>query len=112
VASAGSRPSAVHPLAIRAMAELGIDLADHRSKHFEELLATPFDYVITVCDHAAESCPLFPGPARRFHWGLPDPAAVEGTEEERLAAFRRVRDDLAARIEAFLAGEGPGGRAM
>jgi arsenate reductase (thioredoxin) len=102
VFSAGSKPSSVNPLAIAAMDERGIDIRSHRSKHLNEYLAQPFDYVITVCDNAAESCPLFPGPARRIHWGFPDPAAVQGSESERLASFRQVRDDIEAQLNRWL----------
>jgi arsenate reductase (thioredoxin) len=103
VFSAGSKPSIVNPLAIAAMDERGIDIRSQRSKHLNEYLAQPFDYVITVCDNAAETCPLFPGPARRIHWSFPDPAAVEGGEAERLASFRQVRDDIEAQLKAWLA---------
>ncbi|GIV95682.1 MAG: arsenate reductase [Herpetosiphonaceae bacterium] len=102
VFSAGTRPSTVHPLAVRAMAERGIDISQQRSKHLNEFLDQPFDEVITVCDSAAESCPLFPGPARRIHWSFPDPAAAEGSEEERLAVFRHVRDAIESRLRAWL----------
>lgn len=105
VYSAGSRPSQVHPLAIRAMDERGIDLRTHRSKSLEELLDHPFDDVITVCDNAAQSCPTFPGKARRTHWGLPDPAADAGSEEEQLEAFRQVRDRLASQLETWVDGD-------
>lgn len=105
VASAGSLPSRVHPLAIAAMAELGIDLAGQRSKHVDELRGQSFDRVITVCDAAAAVCPSFPGPALRLHWSLPDPAAAPGTDAERLTAFRAVRDDLASRIRDWWAEE-------
>jgi len=83
------------------MAELGIDLSGHRSKHVREFAGQAFDYVITVCDDAKESCPLFPGNTRRIHWSFPDPAAIEGSEQERLAAFRRVRDALAETLRGF-----------
>jgi arsenate reductase len=103
VFSAGARPSAVNPLAIRAMDERGIDIRAHRSKHMNEFLDQPFDYVITVCDNAAEVCPVFPGPARRIHWSFPDPAAVEGSEEARMASFRHVRDAIEEQLKAWLA---------
>jgi arsenate reductase len=106
VFSAGSKPSSVNPLAIAAMDERGIDIRSHRSKHLNEYLAQPFDYVITVCDNAAEACPLFPGPARRIHWSFPDPAAVEGSEAERLASFRQVRDAIEAQLKIWLAAPG------
>ncbi|MBA3822343.1 MAG: arsenate reductase ArsC [Ktedonobacterales bacterium] len=94
VASAGTHPSHVHPLAIAVMDERGIDIRGHRSKSVDEFLHHPFDYVITVCDQAAETCPTFPGPARREHWSFPDPAAVVGSPMEQLRAFRAVRDAL------------------
>lgn len=103
VASAGSKPSSVNPLAIEAMAEQGIDISDYRSKHLNEFLTHPFDYVITVCDNAAESCPLFPGKAERVHWSFPDPAAVTGSHVEKLNAFREVRDDLERQFTAWFA---------
>lgn len=102
VKSAGTKPSPVNPLAIRAMAERGIDISRQRSKHLNEFLNQPFDYVITVCDQAAEICPIFPGKAERIHWSFPDPAAVQGTEEEKLAAFREVRDGLEQRLHTWL----------
>jgi len=103
VFSAGSKPSVVNELAIAAMDERGIDIRAQRSKHLNEYLDQPFDYVITVCDNAAETCPLFPGPARRIHWSFPDPAAVEVTEAERLASFRQVRDDIETQLKHWLA---------
>lgn len=102
VASAGTAPSRVHPLAIKAMSELGIDISHQHSKHVREFLEQPFDAVITVCDHAAEQCPVFPGRTERFHWSFPDPAAVEGTEEERLGAFRLVRDAIEKRLRIWV----------
>ncbi len=114
VFSAGTHPRGVHPLAIQAMRELGIDISDaagHRAKGMEEFTGQPpMDLVVTVCDDAAEECPFFPGARRQEHWGFPDPSAVTGTEEERLAAFRRVRDALAARIDQFLRDEQPRAR--
>ena len=101
VVSAGSQPSVVNPLAIHTMAARGIDIRGHRSKSVVEFFDQPFDYVITVCDNAAESCPLFPGKAERIHWGFPDPAAVIGTDEERLVAFEQVRDDLEATLKTW-----------
>lgn len=103
VASAGTHPSTVNPLAIAAMGERGIDISSHRSKSVAEFLGQPFDFVITVCDEAAEACPIFPGPAQRIHWSFPDPAAVQGSEEERLQAFRQVRDALEAQLSEWLA---------
>ncbi len=102
VFSAGAKPSVVNPLAIAAMDERGIDIRSHRSKHLNEFLSQPFDYVITVCDTAAESCPIFPGPAQRIHWSFPDPAAVEGGEEQRLASFRTVRNAIEAQFTSWL----------
>lgn len=103
VFSAGSKPSVVNPLAIAAMDERGIDIRSHRSKHLQEYLGQSFDYVITVCDNAAEHCPIFPGRAERIHWSFPDPAAGEGGEAEQLAVFRTVRDAIEARFRAWLA---------
>lgn len=103
VHSAGTSPSYVHPMAIEAMRERGIDISHHRSKSYQEFLQQPFDDVITVCDAAAEACPTFPGPARRQHWSFPDPVTAEGTEAQRLAAFRAVRDAIENRIRAWMA---------
>ena len=103
--SAGTHPREVHPLAIRVMAEVGIDIsavAGHRAKGLDEFAGQQFDLVVTVCDEAAEECPFFPGARRQEHWGFPDPSAATGTEEERLAVFRRVRDAIGARIDEFL----------
>ena len=103
VYSAGSRPAGrVDPRAIRVMAEAGVDIAGQRSKSMSEFLGQPFDSVITVCDAAAEVCPVFPGPAHRIHWSLPDPARASGGEGEQLAAFRQVRDSLRSYIERFV----------
>lgn len=103
VASAGTEATRVHPLAIRAMDELGIDLRGHSSKTVDRLLAEPWDYVITVCDSANERCPLFPGRTTRLHWSFEDPSAATGSEDERLAVFRRVRDAIAARLREWVA---------
>ncbi|MGD9031833.1 MAG: arsenate reductase ArsC [Desulfobacteraceae bacterium] len=97
--SAGTEPSQVNPLAIRVMAEIGIDISDHHSKGVEQFLNQEFDYVVTVCDHANETCPFFPGGKERIHNGFQDPAAQDGTEDERLAVFRRVRDEIRHWIE-------------
>ncbi len=102
VVSAGTAPSRVNPLAIQVMHERGIDISQHRSKHVSEFLDQPFDVVITVCDNAAEHCPIFPGKAERIHWSFPDPAAVQGSEEEKLEAFRKVRDGLEERLSGWL----------
>jgi len=103
VFSAGTRPTVVNPLAIQVMAERGLDLSRNRSKHMNEFLSQPFDYVITVCDDAAEACPVFPGRAERIHWSFPDPAAAQGDEAARLAVFRETRDAIEARLRAWLA---------
>ena len=103
VFSAGSKPSTVNPLAIQAMRERSIDISNHRSKHLKEFIEQPFDYVIAVCDSAAESCPIFPGRAQRIHWSFPDPAAVEGSDEQRLLAFRQTRDAIEEKLKAWLA---------
>ena len=102
VSSAGSRPSSLNPLAVRALAEVGIDISGHRSKGVEEISPGDVDAVITLC--AEEVCPAWLGRARRVHWGLPDPAGAGATEEERLAAFRAVRDELRRRLEAVFRG--------
>lgn len=94
VFSAGTHPSHVRPEAIQAMREIGIDISSHRSKSVEEFAGQHFDYVITVCDDAKESCPVFPVTTKRTHWSLEDPAGVQGSEEQRLAEFRRIRDQL------------------
>jgi arsenate reductase len=102
VASAGTQPSRVRPEAISVMQELGIDISGQRSKSVDEFAGDAFDYVITVCDNARQSCPVFPGSAQYIHWSIDDPAAVQGSDDERNAAFRRVRDELAARIQSFV----------
>ncbi len=102
VYSAGAKPSSVNPYAIRAMDARGIDISGQHADHIDQYLAQSFDYVITVCDNAAESCPLFPGPARRIHWSFPDPAAVTGDDEAVLASFVRVRDGLEAKLRQWL----------
>lgn len=101
--SAGTEAGQVHPLAVAAMAEIGIDISGHRAKSVEDVMAEPFDCVVTVCDQARESCPVFPGAAQRIHWSFPDPSAVHGSESERLEAFRAVRDEMAERIEGLVA---------
>ena len=104
VFSAGTRPSLVRPEAIAVMAELGVDLSGHWSKSVDLYRDQAFDYVITVCDNAKESCPIFPGPTERIHWSFSDPAAVEGDEETRLASFREIREQIAARFREWLDG--------
>jgi arsenate reductase len=101
VFSAGTRPDAVRPEAIAAMREVGIDISGHRSKSVNEFLGQHFDYVLTVCDHARESCPIFPATAVKVHRGFEDPAASQGSEEERRALFRRVRDEIRDYLKNF-----------
>jgi len=106
--SAGTQPRQVHPLAIRAMSEVGIDIgegAGYAAKGLDAFTGQTFDLVVTVCDSAAEECPFFPGARRQVHWGFPDPSAATGSEEQRLAVFRDVRDAIGARVDAFLAEE-------
>jgi arsenate reductase (thioredoxin) len=103
VFSAGAKPSSVNPFAIAAMQQRGIDISHHRSKSLNEFLRQPFDYILTVCDSAAEACPVFPGKAKRFHQDFPDPAAVEGSDKEKLAAFVQVRDALETWLHEWLA---------
>jgi arsenate reductase len=102
VTSAGTEATHVRPLAIKAMGEIGVDISAQESKTLDRYLGRPFDYVITVCDDAKESCPHFPGAAARLHWSLEDPSQAAGSEQERLAVFRRVRDELRCRIEREL----------
>lgn len=102
VESAGTIASFVRPQAIAAMAEIGIDISGHRSKCLDEFLGEPFDYVITVCDNAAENCPVFPGKATRIHWSFDDPAEATGSEAEQMRVFRRVRDEIRERLEQFV----------
>jgi len=99
VFSSGTKPNVVNPNAIAAMREIGIDISHHHSKHVNECFSREFNYVITVCDNARESCPIFPGTAKKIHWSLEDPAAVEGTSEEKLSVFRTIRDQIRGRIE-------------
>ena len=101
VESAGTKASFVRPEAIAVMRELGIDISAHRSKNVEEFERQKFDYVITVCDNARETCPVFFGAAKKVHHDFEDPAAVAGTDEQRLAVFRRVRDELRGYLREF-----------
>ena len=101
VASAGTRPGRVRPEAIAVMHEIGIDISGHRPKHVDEFANQQFDYVLTVCDHANEICPIFPGGTVRLHHSFDDPAALEGIEQDRLALFRRVRDEIRAYLKTF-----------
>jgi arsenate reductase (thioredoxin) len=103
--SAGSKPAGyVHPLAIQVMREIGIDISTHHSKHLDEYLNQPVETVITVCGNADQACPMFPGQVNRHHWGFYDPAKAEGTDGEKLAVFRRVRDEIKMVLEAYAAG--------
>jgi arsenate reductase (thioredoxin) len=102
VFSAGTEATAVRPEAIRVMAELGIDIAGQESKRLDRYLGEPFDWVVTVCNPARESCPVFPGAPQNLHWEFDDPAAAEGTDEQCLIAYRRIRDEIDARIRAFV----------
>jgi arsenate reductase len=101
VFSAGVKPSCVRPEAVAVMRELGIDLSQHRSKHVDEFSGQEFDYVLTVCDNARENCPIFPGTAVRMHKNFVDPAAADGTESERLALFREVRNQIREYLRTF-----------
>ncbi len=100
VASAGTEATRVRPLAIRAMAELGVDILDHESKTLDRYLDQPFDLVVTVCDEANETCPVFPGATRRLYWSVPDPSKATGSDDQRLAAYRSARDEIRRRLEA------------
>lgn len=105
VASAGSRPAGfVHPLAVRAMAEIGLDISGHHSKHLDEFLSQEVETVITVCGNADQACPMFPGQVNRHHFPFEDPAHAPGGEEEQMAVFRRVRDGIRAVFGAYAAG--------
>lgn len=100
--SAGTEATHVRPLAIRAMAELGIDISGHQSKTLDRYLREPFDKVITVCDDANEACPVFYGARERLHWSFPDPSKATGSDEDQLRVYRQVRDAIGARIEREL----------
>lgn len=104
VFSAGVAPTSVRPEAIAALAEIGIDISRQRSKGVDEFLGQEFDFVITVCDNAKEHCPVFPGKTKRIHWSFADPAAVKGDYEIRLAAFRKVRDQIRGQLSRFVRG--------
>jgi arsenate reductase (thioredoxin) len=101
VESAGTKPGQVRREAIAAMREIGIDISSHRSKHVDEFQNQSFDYVLTVCDNAKETCPIYPGQTNRIHHSFEDPAAVPGSEEERLGSFRRVRDQIREYLRTF-----------
>ena len=101
VQSAGTEPRGVNPLTVAVLADAGIDWSRATSKSAQAFLGTRFDYVITVCDRARQACPVFPGPHESLHWDLEDPAEVEGSQEDRLAAFRRTYADLRKRVGRF-----------
>ena len=105
VESAGTKPGQVRPEAIVAMKEIGIDISGHRSKSVDEFSGQSFDYVLTVCDNAKESCPIYPGHTNRLHHNFEDPAVVVGSEAERLAGFRRVRDQIRSFLRDFPRGD-------
>ena len=105
VFSAGTKPGTVRPEAIAVMKEIGIDISGNRSKHVDEFSGEAFDYVLTVCDNAAENCPIYPGHANRIHHSFEDPASVQGAEEERLSAFRRIRDEIKDYLSTFPPGQ-------
>jgi len=106
VFSAGTKPSSVRPEAIAVMKEIDIDISRHRSKSVSEFSGVAMDYVVTVCDNARDSCPVFPAGTERIHWSFEDPAAVQGSEEERLSAFRGIRDQIHERVKAFYQARG------
>jgi arsenate reductase len=102
VASAGTEATRVHPLAAQAMAEVGVDLSQHRSKVVDQFLDQTWDYVITVCDAANEACPVFPNKSNRLHWSFPDPSRATGSEKQRLDVFRTVRDQIKDRLTGWI----------
>jgi len=102
VCSAGTRPTQLRPEAVAVMNEIGIDISGHWSKPVDQYLESEFGYVITVCDHAKELCPVFPGQTRHVHWSFEDPAAVQGSDEDRISAFRKVRDEIRNRLATFV----------
>ena len=102
VFSAGVEPTEVNPYAIKVMAEAGIDISSHKSKSVNEFLEQEFDYVITVCNHAKQVCPVFPGQYERIHWDIEDPADAKGSEQEKLAFFRKIRDEIKEKCLEFL----------
>jgi arsenate reductase (thioredoxin) len=102
VASAGTEATKVNPFAVEVMREVGIDISGARSKHLNEFIEQEWDFVITVCDSAAESCPMFPGAAQRIHWSFPDPSAADGDAERKLATFREVRDAIAETLHKWV----------
>ena len=103
--SAGAKPTGhIHPLAIQAMAEVGVDISGHRSKPLEEFASQKFHYLITVCDGAREACPTHAGAIEQLHWSFDDPARATGSEKQRMNVFRRVRDEIRGKIEGFIRG--------
>ena len=106
VSSAGTKPAGLNPTAVSVMREAGVDISGQRSKHLDELIKHDFLFVITVCDAAREDCPVFAGALYQLHWSFEDPAAAAGTEEERLAVFRTVRDEIRAQVQQFAEREG------
>ena len=106
VYSAGTHPVGLNPSSVEAMAEVGIDISGHRSKHVSEFVTQPFDHVITVCDRAKESCPTWSGPTHLSHWSFDDPAGATDSDEARRNLFRRVRDEIFKRIKTFLTQDG------
>ena len=102
VYSAGVKPTAVNPLAIKVMAEIGIDISKHKSKSVMEFIDWSFDYVITVCGNAQKTCPVFPGKHENIHWDIEDPVASEGSEEKKIVVFRKIRDEIKKNILAFI----------
>jgi arsenate reductase len=101
--SAGTRPSTLNPMAVEVMREAGIDISGQWSKNATEYLGTHFPYIVTVCDNAKESCPIFPGPSIRLHWSFEDPAEATGSDEQRREVFRKVRDEIAGRVKELVA---------
>jgi arsenate reductase len=102
VYSAGVKPTQVNPLAIKVMAEVGVDMSKHRSKSAMEFIGQKFDYVITVCDNAKQTCPVFPGHYEKLHWSLEDPAEAEGSEEDKLKVFRKIREEIKDNVLVFI----------
>ena len=101
VFSAGVKPAQVNPLAIKVMAEAGIDISKHRSKSVMELIGQQFDYIVTVCGNAKQTCPVFPGKHEKIHWDLEDPAEAQGSEKERMVVFRKTRDEIRKKIDEW-----------
>ena len=102
VYSAGVKPTQVNPLSIKVMAEVGVDMSKHRSKSAMEFIGQKFDYVITVCDNAKQTCPVFPGHYEKLHWSLEDPAEAEGSEEDKLKVFRKIREEIKDNVLVFI----------